>query len=328
MTWLSGWSKRQAITLTGGADGSQVDFQLKLSIAYDSDMLSDFSDLRFTDADGATLIDAWLEDKTDSTSADVWVEFPSTPADGVEQTYYMYYDKSDAVSDWDIGATFLFGDDFSGDLSKWTLSDWYGSGGSGSIESGKLKITSKASNKYVARGNTQYSTGIIEGYVEVDPDTGYNWGGGGFGNDQDNMITSQIIYTSEKQRRCEWNIGGAGYQSAGATGVSWTHAYFKVIVTGTTAKFYIKENIGDSWITLKDDLSFNLTTYPFVAGYDDKASGDGIAYFDDVRVRKYTANPPTYGFGSEENAPSGLSILDFERAGMRGVMRGIMRGVA
>ena len=113
MGWLSGWSKRQAITITGGADGSQVDFQLKLTIAYDSDMLSDFSDLRFTDADGTTLIDAWLEDKTDGVSADVWVEFPTTPANGVEQTYYMYYGKADALDDWDISATaYKLGDDF------------------------------------------------------------------------------------------------------------------------------------------------------------------------------------------------------------------------
>ena len=91
--WLSGYSHRKKITLTGGSDGAQTDYQIKLAVTYDADMQADFDDLRFTQADGITLLDAWLESKTDSTSAVVWVKFPTTPANGEEQTYYMYYEN-------------------------------------------------------------------------------------------------------------------------------------------------------------------------------------------------------------------------------------------
>ena len=109
MAWLAGYTKRKKITITGGASGAQTDFQIKLTVAYDGDMQSDFDDLRFTQADGQTLIDAWLETKTNDVSATVWVEFPTTPANGVDQDYYMYYGNAGAASDWDIGATFIFG---------------------------------------------------------------------------------------------------------------------------------------------------------------------------------------------------------------------------
>ena len=122
MAWLSGWDYRKPLVITGGASGAQTDFQLDIAIAHAAaKMQADFDDIRFTNANGTTLVDAWLEAKVDSTSADTWVEFPTTPANTVEQTYYMYYGKSDAVSDWDGDATF---DDFfsnEGSLNGWDL---------------------------------------------------------------------------------------------------------------------------------------------------------------------------------------------------------------
>lgn len=85
--WNTSWTKRKEITLTGGASGARTDYQLNLSVMYDTDMQADFADLRFTN--DTYQIDAWLESKTDSTSAAVWVEFPTIPASGVNQTYYV-----------------------------------------------------------------------------------------------------------------------------------------------------------------------------------------------------------------------------------------------
>ena len=90
MAWYNAsWEKRKKITLTGGSSGAQTDYQVLLTVTYDSDMQVDFDDLRFTKADGTTLLDAWLESKTDSTSAKVWVE-TDTPANTVESDIYMY----------------------------------------------------------------------------------------------------------------------------------------------------------------------------------------------------------------------------------------------
>jgi hypothetical protein len=111
MAWLSGYSKRKKITLTGGTSGAQTDYQVKLAVTYDSDIQADFDDLRFTQSDGVTLIDAWLESKIDSTSAVVWVE-TDTPANGVDADIYMYYGNGSVASDWDGDETFEFFDDF------------------------------------------------------------------------------------------------------------------------------------------------------------------------------------------------------------------------
>jgi len=92
--------------LTGGASGAQTDYQVKLTVTYDSDMKSDFSDLRFTNGAEDTLLDAWMESYTASTSAIVWVE-TDTPANTVEADIYMYYGNSGASSSWSGANTFL-----------------------------------------------------------------------------------------------------------------------------------------------------------------------------------------------------------------------------
>ena len=300
MGWLSGWSKRQAITLTGGADGSQVDFQLKLSIAYDSDMQSDFDDLRFTKEDGETLIDAWLEDETDSTSADVYVEFPTTPANGETQTYYMYYGKADAVNYWDIGATFLFGEDFeyTDDPSNhgWTDSTGNAQTSTGQYKRGSRSLFLDASNAdriYRARSGAQ----IIE-FDYYDPDST---------DDSQDLMAFDAIN--------DWNMAigtnkntvlgnyiraiPAGWQDTGiARSVGWHH----VIIEFDGSVF----NIWMDGTKIVDNITETLENIYFYSTNSSGYSED--FYIDDVRVRKYTANPPTYEFGSEESESGGLSM--------------------
>lgn len=110
------WPLRKAVTIdnTGNAN-TLTNYQVQISVTYDSDMQADFDDIRFTDSDGATLIDHWLETKTDSTSATFWVEIPSISASS-NKTIYMYYGNSTASSISSGDNTFLFFDDFSSEL--------------------------------------------------------------------------------------------------------------------------------------------------------------------------------------------------------------------
>lgn len=127
MAWYdSNWLYRKPLVLTGGASGAQTDFQIELAVSHvATKMQSDFDDIRFTQADGTTLIDAWLESKVDDTSATVWGEFPSTPANTVEQTYYMYYGNGAAANYWDGDTTFPdFFDDFES-VADWDYSSNY-----------------------------------------------------------------------------------------------------------------------------------------------------------------------------------------------------------
>jgi len=77
---LSGYQVK--ITLTGGTGGN-FDF---------SKALADLSDIRFTAADGITLIPFWIESWTAGTSATIWVKVPSIPNTGT--TVFVYYGNS------------------------------------------------------------------------------------------------------------------------------------------------------------------------------------------------------------------------------------------
>lgn len=115
MAWYDpDWLHRKPLTLTGGPSGGQSDFQLAISVSYAAAMQGDFDDIRFTQADGTTQVDVWAEVIVIATSAIVLVEFPTTPANTVEQDYYMYYGNSGAASDWDGSGTFAFFDDGEG----------------------------------------------------------------------------------------------------------------------------------------------------------------------------------------------------------------------
>ena len=139
----SAWNYRQRFTVEGSPDGLQNDYQMKITIHKGSGTINgddvylnnhckdDFSDVRFTDADGATSLDYWIENNTSST-ATVWVELGSVPASPGTADFYIYYDNPSAISASNGSSTFIFFDDFSGtelDTGKWhtTFKDGGGS---------------------------------------------------------------------------------------------------------------------------------------------------------------------------------------------------------
>jgi len=117
--WNDSWSHRKIITVTELSGSTLTDYQIGLTVTYDSDMQSDFDDIRFVDSDNTTELDHWRQSYTASSSATFWVEVPSLPASGTKKIY-IYYGNSAVGSASNGTATFDFFDDFSVDLSKWT----------------------------------------------------------------------------------------------------------------------------------------------------------------------------------------------------------------
>lgn len=108
----SAWTKKVKLSI---AD-FQPDYQTKMvvSLAAVNGMKSDFSDMRFFDADTGHELPYWIESKSAS-SATVWFRTGQT------NNIYLYYGNPAAISSSNITNTFIFGDDFSGDTSKWDL---------------------------------------------------------------------------------------------------------------------------------------------------------------------------------------------------------------
>lgn len=94
----SNWAKVRPITVDNtGNPNNLIDYQVTICITYDSDMQPDFDDLRFTDSDGITELNYWIEEKMDSAWAVVWVNVPSIPGSSTK-VIYMYFGNPSALS--------------------------------------------------------------------------------------------------------------------------------------------------------------------------------------------------------------------------------------
>ena len=132
MAFLSGWSYRKPVTLSR-ASGAVTNYQMKLKVGESSGAAgedvdcgalckTDFSDLRFTAADGTTLLDYYIEDVSGTTPnqlATVWIEFDSIGTGAT--TFYMYYGNAGASAVSNGPNTFILFEDFNalttGDLA-------------------------------------------------------------------------------------------------------------------------------------------------------------------------------------------------------------------
>ncbi|KKW37028.1 MAG: MotA/TolQ/ExbB proton channel [Candidatus Giovannonibacteria bacterium GW2011_GWA2_53_7] len=85
--------------------------QVKFDLTYDSDMLSNWNDLRFTDSSGTTSIPFWIETYTTSATATVWAKVPSLPGSG-SADIFAYYGNGSAAAAGSGTSTFTFFDDF------------------------------------------------------------------------------------------------------------------------------------------------------------------------------------------------------------------------
>jgi len=113
---ISQFTRRKDIKITTTGTSTPASYQVKVTIAYEPEMQSLFQDIRFNTKAGV-YIDYWIESKTASTTATVWLELPDAITDGNSDTIWMYYGNA-GLSDGGVGAdTFIAFDDFSTDTS-------------------------------------------------------------------------------------------------------------------------------------------------------------------------------------------------------------------
>jgi len=115
--WLSGWGYRESHVI-GSASGAGANYQIRVKVNYGSGADSgenvylagkcrtDFGDIRFTDYDGSTLLDYWLEAKVDGNYAVLWVEV-ADDLSSQAQAIYVYYGRSDAATTSNVTNTFV-----------------------------------------------------------------------------------------------------------------------------------------------------------------------------------------------------------------------------
>jgi len=87
------WTRMKQITITNNAGQVLNNYALHLSISYDSDMRSDYGDIRFKhENSGNIFCNYWIESYNTST-AHVWVKIPYAPT-GISRMYLFYGNPS------------------------------------------------------------------------------------------------------------------------------------------------------------------------------------------------------------------------------------------
>jgi len=114
--WDIDWTKRRPITISGS---HPENYQLKIVIPYDSDMRSDYGDLRFLENENAGELSYWLEDKA-ADNCTAWVR----RLENTDNTFYVYYSNPNVTTTSDISSTFIYGIDWTAQTPlppNWTL---------------------------------------------------------------------------------------------------------------------------------------------------------------------------------------------------------------
>ncbi|MEM1684877.1 MAG: DUF2341 domain-containing protein, partial [Nanopusillaceae archaeon] len=134
-SWLSDWQYRIPITITERSGNTLTDYQVLVvintqNLISQGKMRSDCGDIRFTDSDGITLLNYWIESGCNSANTRIWVKVPNIPANS-NKTIYLYYGNPSATSMSNPKTVWLFFEDWENsrdpnwvDGGGFTSADW------------------------------------------------------------------------------------------------------------------------------------------------------------------------------------------------------------
>ncbi|MBI2463361.1 DUF2341 domain-containing protein [Candidatus Peregrinibacteria bacterium] len=313
-------TRRKKITVTENSGSTLTNFPVLLNITYDSDMQADFDDLRFTSSDGTTQLDYWLEGKTDSTSAMVWVEAPSITASSTA-TIYMYYGNASLSSNSNGSNVFTFFDDFTGASldANWDTDGYIFDAPTITVSGGVLTVASAGGWKML-KLNYDFApsfTGVIETRFQ--------------------KLANDASHTSEI-----WNSDGSNRfgltdgEDCGYTGDAMG-AFLGVNGNFPSTDVYCPSNLGsfsvNTWYKTKitkgsstnlavngsSDARVSIGSYSSTQNdwsavtwdWVTAISGGASTKYDWLFIRKYASSDPSSSMGSEQANSSydGIKIL-------------------
>jgi hypothetical protein len=319
--WLSGWTYRKSHVINS-ASGAGTNYQVKIIAHYGSGTDSnadvylnghcrtDFGDVRFTDDDGTTLLDYWMESKVDSDYAIFWVEVADDLSSN-NATIYIYYGKSDATTTSNGENTFLFFDDFPGtslDANKWN-SYTFPTYGSIIVTDGEVRlkmaiITAKQNTfsnyamEYKAKavlGEDVYEISAMGRQQTNNPQTL---------SPSDTYLFHASTSTNDQHEIAKW-VGGSWTRLVNTANPisSATYYIFQTLLYGTSLTFKRLST------TRSEQATASATDSSFSSGYvalrvdGYSSSTERQSFYDWVFVRKYVSPEPSHGsWGSEEQA--------------------------
>ncbi len=327
MAWLSGWTYRRSITINNSSNSNTLtDYQVLITLDTQSlisagKMRSDGGDIRFTDSDGSTQLNYWIESGINTTSTRIWVKVPSIPASSTK-TIYVYYGNPSATSVSNGKATFVVYDDFNDnsiDTNIWTVGTYYGPTPvetnteiqvSGTTSGGGYWRSHSYLRALLGSGSIGYEV-VVTALANLSSTPGAH------------AEAILAIYISDTQLACVgaytenntfeawttdglnfWSTGGrdskdAGGISQGGSYANNTYRTIKILWWNGTFTFYYDNT---NQITTRSKAWGSNTFYLLldVAVRTSDTASVLRGKFDNVQARKYTSPEPTTSIGSEE----------------------------
>lgn len=290
---VSQFTRRKEITITTDGTSTQAYYQVKLTITYEVGMQADFDDIRFN-TKSSGYIDYWIETYTASTTAIVWIELPDVITDPGSDKIWMYYGNPDLSNGANGDDTFEFFDDFTGDLSKWTIE-----GGAWSLSNERLYCNADSTEALIRTASyNSFANNILEcDWQFINWTTGIREGVlirlSDISNYYAMWLTARAATGNEKAVFIETkvdNVWGGGEDFAlqdFTTGVWYS---LKYIANGISLSAYF-DNVEKVSTTRTNFASGRIGFRTYV---------DDI-YVNNVRVRKHIVNEPTILYGSSQH---------------------------
>lgn len=313
MAWLSGYTYRKLKPVNATAAGAQTLYQVKLLVGESAGAVgeeidceihcSNFpNDIRFTDTDGITKHDYWIESISGTTPnrlATIWIEVATIPAAG-SVDLYMYYGKAADAGDSDGDATFLLHDNFLASLdwvTKWQSNNhelYSVSGGNLVLMEGGIDYTKCFNSKNSFSGG--YAIETRQKVVGIAPCEQY------LASEQSPATITFKEQTSIRTGDTIVAYVGGEFNTAG-TGVSGTWYRSKITIPASgTAGTYFYSDAGNLIVS-------KTGTPTYTTGYlalHQRPSNTG--YLDWVFVRKHVSPEPTWGTSGLEEEEEGTFI--------------------
>ena len=248
----------------------------------------DFSDLRFTTFAGSGL-DYWVESYTSGTSAVVWVEFDSIPANPSSADFFIYYGNAGASTASSGVNTFEFFDDFD---SYNTATNWTTKAGTPEASGGVLQLLMAGGTQ--ERMSSQETWGV--GYAVRSRLKTKHFNNTSYRENLGIQATNTDLSAAYSSPSNSPSIVGKYYVYASSWGtpqsitgwVADTYAIQDIIRNGSTSLIF---KVNDSnTVTFIDHLATATSTYIDIwAG----TANDSEVDVDWILVRQYATNEPT-----------------------------------
>ena len=323
---LSGFKFRKSIVIArkdseeAVSEGDLFNYQISISVCQstntcapgaqvgcEGNVKADFSDIRFTAADGETILPYYLESVTgespDKTAA-FWVKIPQIPSE--DFPIYMYYGNSEAESLSDGESVFDFFEDFSEadlDLEKWEIIRGAAAISGRQLELDGSKILSKT---------YRIKDGIIEYRAKASTGNGIRFIIRTTKEESFPEATNQIAYSSVYEGgEHGLFIDNIVKVNAAKTIIAGVFYNYRIIAKGEDLNFKRYSDL--STLTADNfeaEVSYNDED-GLKQGYIGLETGEGsVAYYDWVRVRKIAESEPYISVSADEEEVSLAEFLD------------------